>query len=133
MVNTIGPSGSMESHLEALIVELAAVERELQTRSALSHAHRASVSPELLDRFKAAVDRVRLRVWAYMDTHYPGLGKDMQRVVQQRRMERATELLLAIREHAASEGLPQGSSVEALGEQVRAFHELLVASEPNQS
>jgi len=126
-VNNNGAPGTLDSRLEALILELAAVEREMQRQSALGNAQGPSIPSELLDRFKAAVDRVRLRVWAYMDTRYPGLGKDMQHVLQQRRMERAAELLLAIREEALSEGMVLTGSVEALAEQVQAFHQMLTS------
>ena len=95
----------LEDRIRDIIRELQEIQHELENPSDT----RLLASPRLPDalarEFKAEVDRLRVFLWAYMEAHAASSDRDRETRIQSLRVERATEMLMAVRTQMGKAGL----------------------------
>ncbi len=98
--------------MDELIAKVQRVATELdEVRDALRHEEGAGapIDLELLNSFKASVDHMRHVLWAYIEAMTT--SGDVDRTLQQYRIQRATEMLRQLREQGPLEATtPQASN-----------------------
>ncbi len=86
--------------MQALIKKVQQVAKDLDEVRDQLHSKGRPVAPmdiELLNSFKASVDHMRHVLWAYIEAM--STKGDVDRTLQQYRLQRATEMLRQLREH----------------------------------
>jgi hypothetical protein len=112
--------------VQAVARELAAIRAELgspATDPATGLAV-AKLSAEHVRDFKREIDRMRMFLWAYMDTWEVG-SADPRNRLDQIRMESAAEMLRQLRQEFHITGVPPSTEGRRLSDQIRAVSPLL--------
>lgn len=83
-----------------------------------------TIEAELLAEFKTALDRTRHSVWALLEGLAGYSGYTVEEVLQNYRMQRASELLHALRGQVQSAAVPESAAARTFMEEVQIVAEL---------
>ena len=83
-----------------------------------------TIEAELLAEFKTALDQTRHSVWALLDGLAGYSGYTVEEVLQNYRMQRASELLHALRGQVQSAAVPESAAARTFMEEVQIVAEL---------
>jgi uncharacterized protein (DUF433 family) len=83
-----------------------------------------TIEAELLAEFKTALDQTRHSVWALLEGLAGYSGYTVEEVLQNYRMQRASELLHALRGQVQSAAVPESAAARTFMEEVQIVAEL---------
>ena len=113
----------LKQRLAKLTEDLRAIQTELEHPTAPGGVAIPTAPDEVLLELKAAVDRMRLYLWAYFDSRGTK-HKPLDTTLQVLRVQRTAEMLHVLRTSLELAGLPNVPSVRDLLSEIRAMAEM---------
>lgn len=114
----------LEHRVKGAIQELSEIQHAVETADAGATVTLPKLSDESLHKLKATVDRLRLSLWAYMESRSEPAHSDREGRIQAFRVERATEMLVALRTQMSKAGLGDETHARNLVHEIRTLAEL---------
>lgn len=111
-----------------VVQELQTIQTEMERPPTVAGIARPSAPEALLWELKAAVDRMRLFLWAQMDSRAASSQSAKEAMMQRLRIERAVEMLHNVRVQMDQAGLPDERAAQNLMTEIHALSQTLASS-----